>query len=667
MSAVTRRVVPAAAVACGLGAATLALLAGGQAAPVDLPGLGGPGPLTSWALPVSRVAGDLAATAVVGLLLGAAALSPRLAGHSRTVGPAGYRWLKAAAWCAVGWLMCVLSVLVFTTSDLLGVPVSSLPAATFVSFALDVEQGRALLVSAAGAAMVAVAATFVLRARSVWLLLCAAAVAVCAPVFTGHAAGGDNHQLAVSSLLIHVAAAVLWAGGLLALVTARRLPAADLHRAVARFSRLALWCAVAVAASGAAGAAARLTSWSALTSTTYGLLLSIKTVAVLALAGCGLWQRRRALPHLAAGRPGVFARLAAVEVLLFAAVMGLAAVLSRTPAPESGTVEDPAVELLGFAMPAPFNLGNVVTAWLPEPLFIAAALAATVAYGAAVWRLHARGDRWPALRLWCWLGGWALVVVATSSGLARYGPLLFSVHMTQHLILAMIAPMLLVLAAPVTLALRALRPDTDPLWPGPRTWLTGFVHGRLARLAAHPLVALALYAGSLYAVYMSGLYEAALRSHALHLLLYAHFLAAGYLFFWVVMGADRAPRPLAYPLRLIVLLASMAMHALFGLIVMQSGSVIAADWYAALPRDWGASPLDEQRLGGGIAWSLAEVPAAVAAVALLLRWSRADRLEATRLDRAMDRAEDRGEDSALDTYNRMLAQLAADDAARQSR
>ncbi|MEU8001481.1 cytochrome c oxidase assembly protein [Catellatospora sp. NPDC049111] len=662
-----RRAAPATAVVTGLAAATCALLVGGQASPADLPGLGGPGPVTSWGLPLARTTADLAASAVVGLLLGATALSPRLPGHVRSVGPAGYRWLRTAAWCAALWLLCVLSVLVLTTSDLLGTPVSALPAVSVVSFAVDVEQGRALLVTAGGAAVIAVAAGSVLRARSSWLLLCVALAAVCAPVFTGHAAGGDNHQLAVSSLLIHVIAAVLWAGGLLALVTARALAAADLHRATARFSGLALWCAVAVAASGAAGAAARLTSWSQLTGTTYGLLLCAKTFAVVALAGFGLWQRRQALPQLAAGRSRVFVRLVAVEVVLFAAVMGLAALLARTATPQPTVAEDPAVELLGFAMPAPFSVDGAVTAWLPEPLFIAAALAATIAYGAAAWRLRARGDRWPTGRLLWWIGGWALVVVATSSGLARYGPLLFSVHMTQHLILAMIAPMMLVLAAPVTLALRALRPDTDPTWPGPRTWLSGFVHGRLAQLGAHPLVALALYAGSLYVVYMSGLYEAALRSHLLHLVLYAHFLAAGYLFFWVVMGADRAPRPLAYPLRLIVLLASMAMHALFGLIVMQSGSVIAADWYAALPRDWGASPLEEQRLGGGIAWSLAEVPAAVAAVALLLRWARADRLEAARLDRAMDRAADRGEDGALEEYNRMLARLAADDAAESHR
>jgi len=139
---------------------------------------------------------------------------------------------------------------------------------------------------------------------------------------------------------------------------------------------------------------------------------------------------------------------------------------------------------------------------------------------------------------------------------------------------------------PVTLALRALRPSSDPALPGAREWLIAALHSRATRLLTHPLVALALYVSSLYGMYFTGLYETALRSHAAHLLMYAHFLAAGYLFFWLLIGVDRPPRPVPHPLRLPLLFASMVFHAFFRLIVMQSDQLLASDWYTELARPW---------------------------------------------------------------------------------
>jgi cytochrome c oxidase assembly factor CtaG len=71
-------------------------------------------------------------------------------------------------------------------------------------------------------------------------------------------------------------------------------------------------------------------------------------------------------------------------------------------------------------------------------------------------------------------------------------------------------------------------------------------------------------------MYFTGLYEAALHSHPAHLAMYAHFLVAGYLFFWLLIGVDRPPRPVPHPLRLPLLFASMVLHAFFGVIPMQS-------------------------------------------------------------------------------------------------
>lgn len=258
--------------------------------------------------------------------------------------------------------------------------------------------------------------------------------------------------------------------------------------------------------------------------------------------------------------------------------------------------------------------------------------------------------------------------MATSGGVARYAPVLFSVHMTQHLLLTMVAPILLALSGPVTLALRALPASKDPHWPGPREWIQAALHSRPARVLTHPVVALALYVGSLYAMYFTGLYEMALRSHATHLIVMIHFVATGYLLFWVVIGVDPAPRRPPHPVRMLLVLVAMVLHAFLGVALMQSRTLVAADWFTALARPWGDTPLDDQRTAGGIAWSFGEIPTLIVLAVLLVQWIRADEREQRRLDRAADRAQAEGhEDDALAAYNTMLTRLAQRDQATADR
>jgi len=233
--------------------------------------------------------------------------------------------------------------------------------------------------------------------------------------------------------------------------------------------------------------------------------------------------------------------------------------------------------------------------------------------------------------------------------------------MVQHLLLMMIAPILAALSGPVTLALRALPKATDPAWPGPREWLMSALSSRTAKMLTQPLVALALYVVSIYAMYFTGLYELALRSHAAHLLMVLHFLSVGYLFFWTIIGIDPAPHRVAHPVRMFVVIVAMILHAFLGVALMQSRSPLAADWYTQLARPWGPTPLDDQHTAGGIAWSFGEIPTLLVLGALFVQRWRADQREQRRLDRAADRAEAEGhEDDALATYN-VLARLAQRD------
>ncbi len=634
-----------------------------------LPGLGDPGPVTPWALPLTTLASRLAAVATVGLLVAAAFFTPGLTSadrrtDGRTVGAAGYRWLRAGGWAALAWLVATAAELVFTVSDLLGVPPGEAVAAV-PAWAWSLESTRALVVVIVATGMIAVTAWAVLSTTGAAWLAVTAVAATLPPAFVGHANSTGNHQLAVDSLLWHVAGSALWAGGLLALFLMR---GNGLPRAARRFSRLALWCFVAVAASGVVNALARIDLGDLLT-TAYGRVVLGKAAALLLLGGFGVWQRRISLGALDRNRPGAFRRLAAGELLVFAGTFGLAVALSRTPAPATGTTSR-AEALLGFAPPAgPVSPRAILFDWLPDPLFLGIAAIAVYAYCAGFVRLRRNGTGWPAVRLASWCAGWAAVVFATSSGLATYAPVMFSVHMAQHLALMTLAPILMVLGAPVTMALRALRRSEEPGMRGPRDWLRLALHSRVTKVVGHPVVALALLAGSLFAMYFSGFYELALRSHAAHLAMLLHLLGVGYLFYWTVIGVDPAPHRVAPPIRLVVLFAGMGFHAFFGVALMQSGVPMAADWYAALDLSWLPDALADQKAAGGIAWSFGEIPSLAVAIALVLQWLKVDEREARRFDRAAERAAVTGnlDLDPHEAYNAYLKQLAEADRRRAAR
>jgi putative copper resistance protein D len=254
----------------------------------------------------------------------------------------------------------------------------------------------------------------------------------------------------------------------------------------------------------------------------------------------------------------------------------------------------------------------------------------------------------------CWLAGIAVLGAVTLLGVGKYAYILFSVHMAQHMVLSMVVPVLLVLGAPATLALRALRAAPDPAVRGPREWLVLGLHSRLARLLTHPVVALGLVVGSLYALYFSRLFEVLMRTHLGHLAMLTHFVVTGYLFFWVVIGIDPGRRALPHPVLILMQLASMSFHAFFGVALMLTSGLLAASWFGALHPAWRGSPASDQNLAAGIAWAFGEIPAGAVMVVLILQWIRTDEREQRRFDRAADRAEADGTEDELARYNAFL-------------
>lgn len=307
----------------------LTLWAGGAADVVSVPGIPAPPPVVAWLVPALRLIADAAAVLTVGCLFGAAVLVP----GDTVLSTAGYRWVRLAGWGGVAWALASLASLPVLLADFLGTGFSSISLRGVWSFVESVDQGRDLVVVAALAAIVAIFARTVLRPAGARVLLLIALAATIPPAFTSHSADEADHNLAVAAVALHVLGVVLWAGGLLALMLAARFTGPARVTAIERFNLFAAPLAVVVAGSGAATAYTRFSSPGQVVDTGYGVVLLAKVVAFVGLLALAAWHRRRTLPALRAGQPRAFLRLAGAEVVLFAATIGLAVGLARTPTP----------------------------------------------------------------------------------------------------------------------------------------------------------------------------------------------------------------------------------------------------------------------------------------------------------------------------------------------
>ncbi|SER67532.1 cytochrome c oxidase assembly protein [Actinokineospora terrae] len=619
-----------------------------------LQGLPTPDAFTEHALTVVRVLTEIGCVVTVGSLLFAAFLVPPQRSGVLDVG--GYAALRMATWGAVVWFIGALVSAPFTAADAVGRSITTvLRGDVLFTLVGSLSQAQAWLLTAGIALVVLIATRFVLTWNWTAALFVIAVVGIVPVAVTGHSSSGGQHDMATNSLLFHLVAAALWVGGLVALLAHGRRRAEHLGLAATRFSRVALACWIVMAVSGVVNALVRL-PLDALFASWYGGLVLAKTAALLILGVFGYLQRERGVRAVVeTGSGGALARLAAVEVLIMLLTIGIAAALARTPPPETGAAEPGRVELaLGYPLTEAPSLGNLLFAWRFDLVFGTLAIALAVTYVRWFLRLRAKGIAWPVGRLVAWLAGCLVVLFATSSGFGKYSPAMFSIHMEAHMMLSMLAPVLLVLGAPMTLALRALPRAGKDGTPGAREWLLAFVHSPVSRFLTHPIVALVLFVGSFYGLYLTGLFDSALEEHWAHLVMNAHFLLVGYIFYWPVIGIDPAPRQLPHLGKLGLVFASMPFHAFFGVILMSMQTVVGERFYQGLGLPWNTDLLADQRLGGGIAWASGEIPLLLVLIALLVQWSRADDREARRSDRRVDE----GTSDDLDAYNAMLRQLA---------
>ncbi|MFF2361565.1 cytochrome c oxidase assembly protein [Streptomyces sp. NPDC058122] len=301
----------------------------------------------------------------------------------------------------------------------------------------------------------------------------------------------------------------------------------------------------------------------------------------------------------------------------------------------------------------PFTLGRGLE-WSADPFFLVACLLGLGLYGWGVVRLARRGDAWSWGRTAAFVTGVLTVMLVMCTRLNDYGMVMFSVHMVQHMVISMLSPILLLLGAPITLALRALPVAAKRGSKGPRELLLMFLHSRYMKIVTHPAFTIPMFIASLYGLYFSPLFDFLMGSAAGHIVMMCHFLLVGLFFFWPIMGVDPGPHRPGYLMRMLELFAGMPFHAFFGIsLMMASGPMVES--YKNPPASLGLDALADQTAAGGIAWAFSEIPSVLVLLALLFQWHNSEQRQARRLDRAADRDGDK----ELEAYNAYLASLNA--------
>ena len=567
---------------------------------------------------------------------------------------------NSAALTALFWVLGQGLNILTTLANILGTSLSgALDPTSLRSFVSQIDLGKYMFVQLVLALLICTAVSRIRTVAAANALLLLSIVAVIAPIFASHSASSGSHSLAIGSLIVHVVALTFWVGGLIAITV---LSATDRAIALPRFSSLSLWAVIAVVLSGSTNAWARLNFQSAWSSN-YARIVILKVLLTAGLIYLGYLNRK----HLS-GKWQIslknLTRLLIIEVTIMLVTVLIGSRLSNLQPPSRGesAILDPGLAIAGITTPAAPNIWRVLSLYDPDALMIGVLITAVALYIKGVVILSRRGDKWPIGRTVAFALGISVIDYATSGGLGVYAKFSFEYHMIAHMALGMIAPIGIVLGAPITLALRTLPQGRNQEERGVRGTLIALLHSKPAGIVTNPVVILALFDGSLFVLYMTKLFGNMMQSHLGHLVMNVHFLLAGILFFHVIIGIDPNPRKVPHIVRIVILFAAMSIHAFFAIALISTSTVIDQGYFASLQTPWNLDLLADQHAGGSIAWAMGEIPILMALVATFIQWMRDDKRETKRIDRNETRMAAMGEPDELAQYNAYLTSLAAKDA-----
>jgi putative copper resistance protein D len=572
-------------------------------------GLPSPGIATEIALPAGRLLGVLALAAVLARLLVAVVYLP--GDPDGLLSAPGYLMVRSIRWWSAVQVVAYLLVGLCLTAENTGLTPGWLLAHPR-ALAASVGQLEPVIGWGLGAALAAVVGTFSWLTMS-WrgaAGLLTGQLAVILPItLTASTNAQRSHDIVGDAVTLHLLAAAVWLASVLGLLL---LPD-DVRARPEILRRHSSITAVAVPVVGISGVviSAYATAVGDLLTSAYGWF-ALGSAALL-LIGLVI-VARRFRPAVGTGRIGVVGLELGVLALAAALGTGLGRVV---PPAQVGYETSRLVYLIGYDLPRHLTAIDLATLWRPDLMFAPLALGSAWLYLVGVRRLRRAGQSWPMGYTLSWFAGCAVLLIATSSGLGSYAQAVFSLHMVQHMLLATVAPSLLVLGHGVSLLLASCSPATGRP-------VTSLLSAPAVRFLRNPFAAWVAVALTLFGLYPTGLYDAVVQQHWAHLGMSVAVFGTGLAVFWAVLGAS--PGRLALPPigQLVMIFALMALHAGFSAWLLAQGDPVGEDYYGALEMPFVTDLLADQRLGAILAWALGELPVILTMIVLVVRWARQD-------------------------------------------
>lgn len=532
-----------------------------------------------------------------------------------------YRVTRLVFRAATVWAAASLFMIFATAADGAGLSIRAMFShRSFFQLYDAVEQPKSWTVAFVAALIVAVITHVALRWVTLVATLGLSLPGAIAPGMVGNSGQGLDHDFATNFLILHSAASAVWLGVLVAAWSfLRRLGirdaasemGAEVLRRISRFT-LVVVMVLAITGAGMTWLQVREYGWS----TTYATTVLAQIAAFVLLFGLALGRVRKPL-HGPAGP-----RQLLPDIGLVLAAVAAAAVSAVIPSPSLLTSATSSHEIyIGYNVPGAWTWTGLLSQWRVDALWLLIATAMVLGYLLAVRALRRAGETWPTSRVLLWGMGWALVVLATSSGVNTWSSAQFSMHMVLHLILNLAVAPMLVAAAPLSLV-RQATPSRPGGIAGPREWVDMFLRSALVRILTTPWMALTIYVVTLFGFYFTPLFDEIIRYHWGHQWMNIHFLVTGCLFFWPIVGTDLPSRRLGNLGCIGMLFAIMPFHALFGIILMTHDTILGGTFYQAFNLMDQDALMSDQFLGGVLAWISGEIPVLVAAMILLFRWIR---------------------------------------------
>lgn len=567
---------------------------------VDLGAIGLPKvpEFTLWALPLFRLVTDLSAILAVGSLtfIGIIFPSRNEKIDSDIAAPLTFAIVVIATWLIAALVECLFSI-----SNIFALPVSDVLAPKVIRSVLtETVIGKMYLSQFIVLGLALLFATRIETARQARTTLLVVLVANFIPALGGHSGLAKNHELAASTMAVHLLSLSLWIGSLIAMAMwFNKIP---LGRALAvrRYSQIAFFCYISVVLSGVINAWLRLGSFSEIFSSHYGQMVLAKILLAVTIGWLAYLNRRRLIKS--APEIAFPTGLIVGEIMLLGITLGVAVILARTgfPVQVSNYLPSLAEQILHVTVPSQLTVSSALTSFKPDALWLIIEIAICIAYGRGVRNLK---ESWPKSNTAAFIGAIALFTYATSGGLGAYSHVLFSAHMIQHMLLALAIPILLVFARPVTLAKALQNPNSEFL--GPVDWYLSAYDSKLWKFITQPANLVVFSLVSYIGIYFTPVFGWLMSGHWGHIAMQVYLLLYGYALMWRVMGIDGATFGVTKN-QIFLLLITEPIHIIFGISLLLSNKIIGESLYQIIDRPYLQDLAHDQKVGGIFSLAIGE-------------------------------------------------------------